>query len=132
MIDSQAEFCQTPAMSQTTRKFIAVLLALWLPLFSGSALAATISMQYGSCHETGMGVMQMADIHHHDDHQHGVQNKQPCNNCGICHLAYSGYLGVQEVNVLDSLHLAFSVTPYLLSFHSISSIPLLPPPLDLA
>jgi hypothetical protein len=40
MIDSQAEFCQSPAMSQTTRKFIAVLLALWLPLFSGHDLHA--------------------------------------------------------------------------------------------
>jgi hypothetical protein len=127
MIDSQAEFCYSRTMLQTTRKFFAVLLALWLPLFSGSALAATISMQYGSCHETGMGVMQMAG-----DHHHGVQDKQSCNNCGICHLAYSGYLGVQEIKGLDALHLAFSVTPYLLSFHSISSSPLRPPPLNLA
>jgi hypothetical protein len=127
MIDSQAEFCHSAHMSQTTRKFIAVLLALWLPLFGGSALAATISMQHGSCHEAGMGAMQMAGDHHHD-----VQDKQRCNNCGICHLACSGYLGMQEVKVLDALHLAFSVTPYLFSFHSISSAPLLPPPLDLA
>lgn len=138
MIDNQYKFCQAARMSQTARKFIAVLLAIWLPLFSGSALAASISMQMqqGACHEMGMDETQ-----DRGDHQHAMSHDQSpahdqhgtsCTACGVCHLACSGYLAVQEVRALDTPQVVGPVTPYLFSFHSIISIPLLPPPLPLA
>ncbi|MCX7192611.1 MAG: DUF2946 domain-containing protein [Proteobacteria bacterium] len=109
-----------------------MLLAIWLPLFSGSALAVSVSMQmpHGVCHEAGMEMMQ-------DDQQHDQSNSdQPsdqqnssCSNCGLCHLACSGYLGVQKIMSPGVLQAAASVTPYLFSFYSISSTPLVPPPL---
>lgn|ERR1035437_8218211 len=122
-------------MSQTARKFIAVLLAIWLPLFSGGALAASVSMQmpHGSCHEAGMEAMQDMDDHlhamSHDQSPVHDQHGTSCTACGVCHLACSGYLGVQEIKNLEVLQVAGLITPYLFSFHSITSIPLLPPPL---
>ncbi len=114
-------------MSHSARKFIAVLLAIWLPLFGASALATTISMQHGSCHEADMEAMQIAGDYHHTD-----QDKQPCENCGICQLACCCYLGVQEIRAQDMLQAAVSITPYLFSFHSLTSTPLVPPPLACA
>lgn len=126
MIDNLFEFCQSLHMSQTARKFIAVLLAIWLPLFSGSALAASVSMQMpdGSCHE--MEAMQdMGD--HHDADQAPAHDQSCCN--ALCHLACSGYLAVQPIKNPEVLQVAGLITPYLFSYHSITSIPLLPPPL---
>jgi Protein of unknown function (DUF2946) len=123
------EFRQAGVMSLPIRKLIAVLLAVWLPLFGGSAQATSISMQHGSCHEAGMEAMQMAGDHHaaasHSPSHHGSS----CNACGVCHLVCGGYLSVQEITA-STMHLTdASQTPYLFSFHSITSIPLLPPPL---
>ncbi|MDO8207375.1 MAG: DUF2946 domain-containing protein [Gallionella sp.] len=126
MIDNLFEFCQSLHMSQTARKFIAVLLAIWLPLFSGSALAASVSMQmpHGSCHE--MEAMQDMGDHHEAD-QAPAHDQSCCN--ALCHLACSGYLAVQQISTLDVPNTDASITPYLFSYHSITSIPLLPPPL---
>ncbi len=128
-------------MSRPYRQFIAVLLAVWLPLFSGAALAASVSMQAqrGACHEADMQQMhhQDMDVHQHADSsaaQHDAQDQQDssCNACGVCHLACSGYLAVPTVEAVTAQVSAQSVTPYLVSFHSITSIPLVPPPLALA
>lgn len=129
MIDKLFEFCQHLQMSQTARKFIAVLLAIWLPLFSGSVLAASVSMQmpHGACHE--MEAMQ--DDQQHSD-QSDDQHESSCSACGVCHLACSGYLGVQQIKGMETIQSASSATPYLFSYHSITSIPLLPPPLTRA
>lgn len=119
-------------MSYLTRKLIAVLLAIWLPLFGGSALAVAVTMQMQhSCHESGMKTMQMAENHqhHHTDIQAKSHQGGSCNVCGVCHLACSGYLAVQEIKSLTMQQAAAPAPPYLLSFHSITSIPLLPPPL---
>lgn len=133
MIDNQSEFCQSLRMSHTARKFIAVLLAIWLPLFSGSALAASVSMQmpHGFCHEMDLAAMQDMSDHQqsHDESPVHDQHGSSCTACGVCHLACSGYLGVQAINNPEVMQAAASVTPYLFSFHSITSIPLLPPPL---
>lgn len=128
MIDKQSEFCQSLRMSLTARKFIAVFLAIWLPLFSGSVLAASVSMQmpHGSCHEAGMEAMQ--DDHQHSD-QSDDQHESSCSACGVCHLACSGYLGVQQIKGMETIQSASSATPYLFSYHSITSTPLVPPPL---
>ncbi|HEX5338295.1 MAG TPA: DUF2946 domain-containing protein, partial [Gallionella sp.] len=137
--DSDHEFCQAPAMSRLTRKFIAVLMLLWLPLFSGSALAASVSMQARTCHEAAMQQeMQHADeCDHHHDEVSTAQNQatsddqqdSSCNACGVCHLACSGYLAVQGIAAVAAQMSAQTVTPYVVSFHSITSTPLVPPPL---
>ncbi len=128
-------------MSHLFRKFVAVLMLLWLPLFSGSALAATVSMQaqHGACHEAAMPEMHHADA---DDHQHHHAEASPaqdetasndqgssCNSCGICHLACSGYLAVPGVGAVAAQIAEQPVTPYHVAFRSITSTPLLPPPL---
>lgn len=116
-------------MSNFARKFIAVLLALWLPLFSGGALSASVSMQmhHGSCQEADLEAMQDMEYHHAllADDQHGTS----CADCGVCHLACSGYFGAPSVKNLEIMQPAFPVTPYEFSFHSITTNPLVPPPL---
>ena len=43
-------------MNRSVKKFVAVIMLLWLPVFTGSALAASVSMQLpqGGCHEAAM------------------------------------------------------------------------------
>ncbi len=128
-------------MSRLSRKFVAILMLLWLPLSGGSALAATVAMQtqHGACHEATMQEMHHADAgdhqHHHDD-AHAAQDQtasndqdSSCNACGVCHLACSGYLAVPAAVSLSVQASAQSATPYLVVFDSITSTPLLPPPL---
>ena len=149
-------------MFQFARKFIAVLLALWLPFFSGSALAASVSMQFHSGqfhagqfhsgqaqqmnhepsyyedgHDFAMPAMQQAmqegdsceqhvgaaDAHAQDHHD------KKCAACGVCNIACSGYLAVSCLSGLILQQADASLTVYLLSFDSTTSIPLLPPPL---
>ncbi|MDP2144003.1 MAG: DUF2946 domain-containing protein [Gallionella sp.] len=121
-------------MSNLSRKFVAVLMLLWLPLSGGSALAASMAMQaqQGSCHQT---VVQPDDMsmHHHDaapeqlaPDEHAASS---CDSCGICHLACSGYLAVPDIAAPTAPQAAAAMTPYLVSFHSVVSTPLLPPPL---
>ena len=100
------------------KKLIAILLAVWIPLFGGNALAASISMQHTSCHHAEM---TMADQNASDNHD---------ASCGsACHLACCGYLAVERVAALPLRQSGELATPYLFSFDSITSIPLLPPPL---
>lgn len=123
-------------MSRTVRKFIAVLLAVWLPLFSGGVLAESLSMQLqrGSCHEAVQNAVADEHTHHplapaavHD--QSADQHGSSCNACGVCHLACSSYLAGSDLSGLAVQRAVIPVVSYLLSFHSITSIPLLPPPL---
>jgi hypothetical protein len=134
-------------MSQIARKFIAVLLALWLPLFSGSVLAASVSMQfhagqshsehalnevipdmqqdmqYGdSCEQQFVG---SSDTHAapHDHHD------KKCAACGVCNIACGGYLAVSDLSGLIAQQPDSVLTVYLLSFNTITSSRLLPPPL---
>lgn len=116
-------------MSYRTQKLIAILLALWLPLFSGNALAVSVSMQL-----SGM-IMQDEQMSPETCHDMDMHDQYPgtahptCADCGVCHLACSGYLGAQEIKKIEILQSAILVTPYLFSFHSITSTPLVPPPL---
>ena len=57
------------------------------------------------------------------------QQDSSCNACGVCHLACSGYMVVPAVEALAILETALTTTPYLVLFHSITSTPLVPPPL---
>lgn len=109
-------------MPHNFRKLIAILLAVWIPLFGGNALAASVSsvsMQHGSCHEMMQGGQHgAADASHQD------------SSCGsACHLACCGYLTVEQFAASPLPQIGNVSTPYLFSFHSITSTPLLPPPL---
>ena len=125
-------------MFRSSRKFIAVLLLLWLPVFTGSALAASVSMllPQGSCHEAAMQnmsheAMDMGEHHmHHGDMPTTTDEHGPsCSTCGVCHLACTGYLAVPGVDMVALQPAALEITPYLVAFHSVTSAPLLPPPL---
>jgi hypothetical protein len=124
-------------MTRSTRKFIAVIMLLWLPVFTGSALAASVSMQLpqGECHDATMSHegmdMDMAMDMNMDEHQSAPagDHSPTCNDCGVCHLACTGYLVVPSVSVADVQTAALEITPYLVAFNSVTTIPLLPPPL---
>ena len=45
--DNRADFCQAVFMIHLNKKFVAMLLAIWLPLFSGNALAASVAHGLG-------------------------------------------------------------------------------------
>lgn len=132
-------------MSRTIKKLIAVFLTLWLPLFSGNALAVSVAMQtmnsnypmvaQQDCHSP----QQASTAHQHNQDQsagnhdrqnsHPDQQNSPCENCGVCHLACSGYLATVAIEVaklqpMTQLFAAFSA-----QFHSITTTPLDPPPL---
>ncbi len=125
-------------MSNWFRKFVAVLMLLWLPFFSGSALAASVSMQMpsGACHDVAMQMMsdvEMADMMATSHTEHGdmspSSDEQHATCNAICHLACTAYLAVPTVELVPVQISASNISPYLFSFHSITSTPLLPPPL---
>lgn len=127
-------------MSNLSRKFVAILMLLWLPLSSGSALAASLVMQtqQGSCHQAAMQLDMSAHQHYEAEPgravslDHSVSHERAdssCNACGVCHLACSGYLAVPDIAAPTAPQAVAAMTPYLVSFHSIISTPLLPPPL---
>jgi hypothetical protein len=137
------------------RKFIALLLAAWLPLFSGNALAVSFVMQTmgGGCH----AVMQSSSVHHgaslhqhmqhgyqhmhHEVHlaqqvqQHDMQNNHQQNShkeCGVCQLACCGYMAAVVTEAPQIQPLTQLFMPVVTQFQSVSSTPLDPPPLALA
>jgi hypothetical protein len=129
-------------MNRSVKKFIAVIMLLWLPVFTGSALAASVSMQLpqGQCHEAAMSHesmdmtmdmnMDMANMSM-DEHQPvpAGEHSPSCQDCGVCHLACTGYLTVPSVSVTTVQTATREITPYLVVFNSVTSVPLLPPPL---
>lgn len=135
-IDYRAPLCHTAPMNRSSRKFIAVLMLLWLPLFSGSALAASVAMQLqrGGCHDMASLAMSHEDMGEHHQH-HGAmpaaadEQAPACSSCGLCHLAGTGYLAVPDAELVAVQTAAREVTPYLVVFHSFTSAPLVPPPL---
>ncbi|MDD2929901.1 MAG: DUF2946 family protein, partial [Sideroxydans sp.] len=92
-------------MSNRIRKFIAVLLLLWLPLFSASAVAESLAMQLqrGDCHESS----EMMTMSHDDMMDHGMMHHEAmpsseddgssCTSCAICHVACSAFLDAPVV-----------------------------------
>lgn len=134
LFDRTRQVCQHAPMLRLPRKFIAVLMLLWLPLSGTSAIAASLSMQAprDACHEAAMQMdeheaMDQDAMHHQMDAQD--QSDSSCSSCGVCHLACTGYLAVPDVATLNFPLGVAAVTPYLFSFHSITSTPLDPPPL---
>jgi hypothetical protein len=132
------------------RKLAAVFLAIWLPLFSGNALAVSIAMQStsGDCHPAQLSRYhtQHADttMHQHMQHaghhlqqslQHDQQNVQQSpshNDCGVCQLACCGYMATVAIDVAEIKPPAQQFALSSTQFQSFNSAPLVPPPLDRA
>lgn len=135
-------------MSAIAKKFIAVILAIWLPLFSGSALAAAVTMQSmaGDHHSAVMQpgepqlhcTLTMQQNKHHAMHDAGMdqfdgpQNQQDAagDNCGTCHFACCGYMAAAAVNVSEAPPPARLFPSLATQFTSITLTPLGHPPLS--
>jgi len=124
------------------RKFISVLLVLWLPLLSGNALATSITMQFkgSDCDSALNGKSKtyssqiVSKMHHrHADflspQDHLLEHKQVNKECGKCVLACCGYVPASVVTVTKMKLPAVKLEPADAQFQSITSIPLDPPPL---
>lgn len=111
---------------------------VWLPVFTGSALAASVSMQLPSgCNE---GVISQAMSNqtmdmYMDMSEHAMQHGEmpaPADahgSCGVCHMACTAYLAVPDIAIPAVLSAAREPSRYLVSFNSVTTSPLLPPPL---
>lgn len=104
------------------KKLIAVILAIWLPLFSGDALAVSVSMQSACEVHATHATTQNASARHHP-------GGMSCNVCGFCHLAGTGYLAASDMMPCSMEPTGSARSFYLFSFSSITSPPLVPPPL---
>jgi hypothetical protein len=128
-------------MTRSTKKFIAVFMLLWLPVFTGNALAAAVFMQLpqGECHvaplshdamDMDMSMDMNMDMGEHQMHHGDMPSPAgEHSSCGVCHLACTAYLAVPGVAMRAEQAAAREVTPYLVVFHSFTSAPLVPPPL---
>ena len=125
-------------MFRLTQRWIVLFLLLWMPISGASVLAASVSMQVGqgAVHEAAMPVMNHDDSAMQHDHCPAMQDQQTddaagkssCDNCGVCHFACSAYLSAHEIGAVALPGLS-SNTPYHFEFHSVTSAPLVPPPL---
>lgn len=120
-------------MLHRTRKFIALFLLLWLPLFGTSAVAESLAMQMqrsGCPEQAGMMQHGMADhgMQHDADPASAGDSASGCNSCGICHIACTTFL--LPISALPVLAMASRpVADLSQSFASRDSAPLDPPPL---
>lgn len=130
-------------MFHLNKKFVAVLLAIWLPLFSGNALAASVALQMtsGDCHPAVAQPNEhpsshLSTVSHHDqfaagqDQPAGQHDQQDsfCKDCGVCHFACSGYLATVDIKVTEVQLLARAYATSSTQFQSYTSAPLDPPP----
>ncbi|MDD5300317.1 MAG: DUF2946 domain-containing protein [Gallionella sp.] len=127
-------------MSRPIRKLIALLLAVWLPLFGGNALAGSVAMQSksGDCHAA---VAQQNGHHsqhqyapqaqlaaHHDtpSGQHDQQNSS-CQDHSPCHLVCCGYVAGSALVIAVEQQPDHAFTPYLVTPRTLT-LPLFDPP----
>jgi len=125
-------------MSHTVGKYIAVILAIWLPLFSGNALAVSVAMQSmgGDCHpamalkgEPRPHCASTAQQHAQHEQLAAVDDRSAGEDCGTCHLACCSYLAAASFEVMADHPSAVLYSPVSTQFQSITSTPLDPPPL---
>lgn len=111
-------------MSKTLRQSLAIFLMLWLPIFSGSALAMVSCPQMLS-QDMAMPAAEHAD-HGNAHSPHQPKNTLGCDQCGLCHVACSPGL---TASLNPSITAASSVenAPPLSLFRSIT-LPLFDPP----
>ena len=153
-LDRSKEFCHSDCMFQPIRKFVAVFLAIWLPLFSGNVLAESIAMQSngGGCHAAPSQQSEHHSHHasamhqHMDQHMdqahpaanHDSSSDQPdqqnssCNNHTICHLACCGYVAGSVSIIVAEQQADRIFAPYLDIPRTLTLPPLDPPPVACA
>ena len=132
-------------MFAPVRKFVALFLAIWLPFFSGNALADSIMMQAvgKDCPMMSAGVdqphshleqlqdMQLAMDPSHATPSHATPDQQGgcCNDSAVCHFACISYLATRAIAVKENPPSAQTYNQLSTHFQSITSAPLDPPPL---
>lgn len=125
-------------MRRLTGKLIAILLALWLPLFAGNVLAASYAMQSVSsdCNAAAVGAQHDASMHqhmHHGAHEMDAMQSdhQPSTHydCGVCKFACSGYLTAATVGFALIQSPEVHALPGVMLFRSHIPDTLNPPPL---
>lgn len=134
-------------MSHAAGKLIAVILAIWLPLFSGSALAASVAMQTpgGGHHsvvaqadESRSHCASGAQLNAHQEHpganpdqSAGHQDRQDSttDHCGTCHFACCGYLAAATLEMTQIQPPARLFAALSTQFQTLSPTPLDHPPL---
>ena len=146
--DSGREFCDSEHMRYSARKSIAVLLAIWLPLFAGNALAASITMQLmgEDCHTIHSGHTR-SELPSHGAVRHThtgqrIAHIAPCDqlngsgkplykNCssGICSYSCAGHITASSIEIAVVDIPSLPATLVWVRFQSAFYVPLLPPPL---
>lgn len=150
-LDRFREICHSARMFRSTRKFVAVLLAIWLPLFSGNALAEAVAMHSkgGSCHAAaqagGQHSHQASAPHQHmqqahlaanhassssqDDRSYSQNDRQDssCNDHSVCHLVCCGYAAGSAPVIVAAQQADRIFAPYLNSPRTLT-LPLFDPP----
>ena len=140
-LTKRAAFPTLATMSMRSRKFIAVLLLLWLPLFSAIAVAESLAMQLqrGDCHEPAEMMMTMSHddmmdhgMMHHEAMQSSEDDGSSCTSCAICHVACSAFVDapVMAMQLIETGSQPVRSIPE--TFVSHLSAPLDPPPLGAA
>jgi hypothetical protein len=132
------------SMFRLSRKFVALLLAVWLPLFSGNALAVSVAKRTmsGDCHTHTMMAAQSGDhpsqylsaADYRDQFAasqdreavHGDQQNSS-HDCGVCQLACCGYVATLAIKVAEVQSLAQTFMLSSTQFQSIT-LPLFDPP----
>ncbi len=111
-------------MSKTLRQSLVIFLMLWLPIFSGSALAM-VSCPHMMSHDMTMSAAEHAD-HSNAQSQQQQENSLSCDQCSLCQVACSPGL---TASLNPSITAASSVenATTLSLFRSIT-LPLLDPP----
>ena len=148
LFDINAVFCQNQAMLCPLRKFGAIILAIWLPLFSGNALANSVAMpsnggdsQAVVARQNTQTHQQASAMHQHVHHAQPVANQdQPagagdhqdssCKAGSLCHLACCVYLATLATGIAEAQLAAQLFTLPSTQFQSYVSAPLDPPPLS--
>ena len=135
-------------MFRPFRKFVAVILAIWFPLFSGSALANSVAMPSGGgdcqtvvAQQNTQTHQQASANHQHMHHAQPVVNQgqsaaaddhqdSSCNTGSLCHLACCVYMASPAAVVAEIQPAARPFTLPSTQFQSYVSAPLDPPPLS--
>ena len=126
-IDSRPEVCHADRMLYQSRKFVAAILVIWLPLFNGSAVASSISIQMMGGHCQMMsGAMS--------DHTATTTEQQDtsCTHHSVCHFACGGYMVASSVKTAQIQLSGHAYPDSATQFQSYTTAPLDPPPLFLA
>lgn len=141
VLDRTAGVCQAEHMFRSTGKLIAVILAIWLPMFSGNALAMSVTMQTmrGDFHSVAAqqgephcaSAVQQHAHHAVADQDQSTGHQSAGEDCGACHLACCGYLAAASIEVIGAQPSPRLFAPVAAQFQSIIPTLLDPPPLTL-